>query len=529
MSRWVGLVAICLLVASCQGASDGGTASSAASSTSVAALPPATQAPATTETVETTVPTTATPPVEADVDVTANGQTVTCDSRSVLVAGTASPMTLLGACTEVIVSGTALAIEIESVGSLTVGGSGNAVKVGSVGEIHTSGTGNSVIWAAGSGGAGEPLIETTGAGNVVEHGDVELTARAQPTTTPPSTAPATSASSTTLASPDTTVAARTGNVLSCQGVFIGSYQGSDAGIFRIVMGPNGELTANYASTGALTNINLGQTQVDIEPDGKLIVTTPGVEIVLYPDGRGEVRAGGVSIGGDFFVPEQLTGTIDDEGNITLTGSGLSATGALDVETCNMSGTWDGGTWQTGLQGTMVSIGEDDCRDGVYVGSGSVEIDVDGVCASRLTLDLEPADAPQITEKGITVAEGDGVTAFTLTSQILFDFGSAELRPDAEPALDQVIAAIAERNPAASIRVIGHTDSIGSDADNLELSDERAASVAAVLNDDGRLSDATVVESGVGEAQPVAPNINADGSDNPEGRARNRRVEIVVEA
>ena len=72
---------------------------------------------------------------------------------------------------------------------------------------------------------------------------------------------------------------------------------------------------------------------------------------------------------------------------------------------------------------------------------------------------------------------------------------------------------------------GHTDSNGDDAYNQALSEQRAQSVQAAL--DSRLDDDfTFTVAGHGESQPVAANANDDGSDNPGGRALNRRVEIT---
>ena len=74
---------------------------------------------------------------------------------------------------------------------------------------------------------------------------------------------------------------------------------------------------------------------------------------------------------------------------------------------------------------------------------------------------------------------------------------------------------------------GYTDSKGSKAFNMQLSQERANAVKAWLVKDGNVP-ANITARGFGEQNPVAPNTNADGSDNPAGRALNRRVSIVVE-
>lgn len=103
--------------------------------------------------------------------------------------------------------------------------------------------------------------------------------------------------------------------------------------------------------------------------------------------------------------------------------------------------------------------------------------------------------------------------------MLFAFGSAELTPEATAIVQQ----LAERSAAAppgEVGVVGHTDGIGSDADNRVLSDQRAAAVAAVLQT--RLGpDRPLVTEGRGETEPVAPET-VGGEDDPAGRALNRR-------
>jgi outer membrane protein OmpA-like peptidoglycan-associated protein len=76
-------------------------------------------------------------------------------------------------------------------------------------------------------------------------------------------------------------------------------------------------------------------------------------------------------------------------------------------------------------------------------------------------------------------------------------------------------------------VTGHTDATGEDAYNLDLSRRRAEAVAAWLRARPELGGWTFTVAGKGEAAPVAPNSRPDGSDDPEGRARNRRVEVTI--
>jgi len=114
----------------------------------------------------------------------------------------------------------------------------------------------------------------------------------------------------------------------------------------------------------------------------------------------------------------------------------------------------------------------------------------------------------------------------LSGDILFDFDKWDIRPEAEPVLKKVADVIREY-PDASVLVEGHTDSKGSESYNLRLSQRRADSVKDWLVKNGGIDGNRIVTKGWGEQKPVAPNTNPDGSDNPEGRQKNRRVEITV--
>lgn len=109
--------------------------------------------------------------------------------------------------------------------------------------------------------------------------------------------------------------------------------------------------------------------------------------------------------------------------------------------------------------------------------------------------------------------------------VRFQFNSAKLTADAERRLDNVVNAL-QASEQIEVRIEGHTDSVGNAAYNLELSQERADSVKAYLVDHG-IDASRLNTKGYGETRPVAPNTKPDGSDNPEGRAKNRRVEMHV--
>ena len=118
------------------------------------------------------------------------------------------------------------------------------------------------------------------------------------------------------------------------------------------------------------------------------------------------------------------------------------------------------------------------------------------------------------------------TVITLEDGVLFDFGKSDIRSDAAQTLKS-LAGVLNNAKVPTAHIYGHTDSVSDEAFNLQLSQERADAVSAELKKDGvsAILDAT----GYGESKPVAPNENADGSDNPAGRALNRRVEIFIPA
>ena len=115
------------------------------------------------------------------------------------------------------------------------------------------------------------------------------------------------------------------------------------------------------------------------------------------------------------------------------------------------------------------------------------------------------------------------TVIRLPSDVLFAFGSAELSPAAQEALAAVDDEIGSGGTGV-VTIEGHTDAIGGDADNQGLSERRAAAVRAAL-EPALGSGFQYTSVGFGETKPVASNTRPDGSDDPDGRALNRRVEI----
>jgi outer membrane protein OmpA-like peptidoglycan-associated protein len=109
---------------------------------------------------------------------------------------------------------------------------------------------------------------------------------------------------------------------------------------------------------------------------------------------------------------------------------------------------------------------------------------------------------------------------TLSGTLLFPNGEKEMSPIAKQNLDQVAHALAEQPASTTFEVAGHTDDSGSDKQNKQLADQRAKAVADYLIGSG-IDAARIRTAGYGEDRPIASN------DTPEGRAENRRVEILV--
>ena len=113
----------------------------------------------------------------------------------------------------------------------------------------------------------------------------------------------------------------------------------------------------------------------------------------------------------------------------------------------------------------------------------------------------------------------GRTVLTLNGSVLFATGKSELLGTAQQKLQQVVEAL--KADKRDITILGHTDSVGNDDSNLALSQRRAEAVRSYLTSHGIPND-RVKAQGMGETAPIADNAS------PEGRANNRRVEIVLE-
>lgn len=109
----------------------------------------------------------------------------------------------------------------------------------------------------------------------------------------------------------------------------------------------------------------------------------------------------------------------------------------------------------------------------------------------------------------------------------FDFDSFTLTPVARHIIDSMVIPVLDQNPKLTIELSAHTDSRGTDIYNEQLSEKRAAAIRFYLVNHHMIIPERLESKGYGEYAPVAPNEYPDGTDNPDGRQRNRRCEFRI--
>ncbi|MEW8029340.1 MAG: OmpA family protein [Candidatus Thiodiazotropha sp.] len=135
---------------------------------------------------------------------------------------------------------------------------------------------------------------------------------------------------------------------------------------------------------------------------------------------------------------------------------------------------------------------------------------------------------EIQEFEVEVKQIDRGVEIIFPEVLLFEYNSDRLKPEAKAKLHKIADVINDTQYASrTIAVEGHADAIGGKDFNLVLSKRRAQSVARALVFSGVLKERLEV-AWFGKDRPIAPNTNSDGSDNPQGRKRNRRVEVIIE-
>jgi outer membrane protein OmpA-like peptidoglycan-associated protein len=135
------------------------------------------------------------------------------------------------------------------------------------------------------------------------------------------------------------------------------------------------------------------------------------------------------------------------------------------------------------------------------------------------LDRQAAELRGSLSSNVSVTNTGEYLIVNMPQDLLFATDSAAVRPDLRRDLNTVASSLL-KYPNSRIEVIGHTDNTGTAAYNQDLSQRRAVAVAQVLRDSG-VPGSRVAAYGRGEDQPIASNLT------PEGRAQNRRVEIII--
>lgn len=158
------------------------------------------------------------------------------------------------------------------------------------------------------------------------------------------------------------------------------------------------------------------------------------------------------------------------------------------------------------------------QKGLLIGAGLGA--VTGAVAGNYMDDQEKELRKTMAASGVTVTRQDDSIILNMPGNITFDFASNQLNSQFYPVLDGVVEVL-KKYDSTVISVVGHTDSVGSDQVNQDLSVKRAESVANHLINRGVLAGRILIW-GYGKSRPIATNSTE------EGRAANRRVELTIE-
>jgi OOP family OmpA-OmpF porin len=257
----------------------------------------------------------------------------------------------------------------------------------------------------------------------------------------------------------------------------------------------------------------GPVQVVVEGDGSGSFTDGVRSIVIESDGSG-------SYTGDGLVVE-----------IESDGSGRYDDGSRVIEVdSDRSGSYEDDAVRIEVGSSGSATYRDDVRFVDVSPDGEIEVDGDDTHADviatvlREGLPLFPP-VPHVGEIPEPAGGASCGSVIRLDANVLFEFDSDALAPEADALLDRVAALLVALG-SPPLRIDGHTDAVGSEDYNLDLSSRRAESVRVALVTRG-VDGAALETSGLGESRPIAPNETPGGGDDPSGRRLNRRVELVL--
>lgn len=149
--------------------------------------------------------------------------------------------------------------------------------------------------------------------------------------------------------------------------------------------------------------------------------------------------------------------------------------------------------------------------------------ISGKEIGKVSFDSEKDKIKEVYDKEVGSAKA--VTTFSF-SNLLFDFDKSKIKEVHKAELDKAVEFLLQVKPDSKIEIGGYTDSKGNSRHNLILSKQRANAVAKYLISK-KINKNRITVVGYGEKNPIAPNNNTDGTDNREGRAKNRRTEIMI--
>ena len=197
--------------------------------------------------------------------------------------------------------------------------------------------------------------------------------------------------------------------------------------------------------------------------------------------------------------------------------GLSVTAMLITGCANMSDAQRSSAIGAGV-GALAGVAVGDSRESAAIGAGLGALG--GYIWSNQMAQKKAAMERATAGTGVAVTQTpDNQLKLNIPSDISFDTGSSRIKPNLQPILDQFAQGLSSQ-PNTEIRIIGHTDSTGSDAINNPLSINRAASARAYLASRG-VDSRRIQIDGRGSREPIADN-NTEA-----GRAQNRRIEIFL--
>jgi OOP family OmpA-OmpF porin len=255
-----------------------------------------------------------------------------------------------------------------------------------------------------------------------------------------------------------------------------------------------EIVVQSDGSGRYVN---GATTIVVQSDGSGSYQSDTVTLEIQGDGSGSYRSGATAID----VDSDRSGTfVDDEVRVEVTANGAS-------------------TYETDDVRIEVSA------DGVVVAGAS---DPHADVVARVLADGLPLfpPVPNIGRLPEPVAGDSCGSVIRLDANVLFEFDADTVAPDAAALLDRV-ATLLTTLGSPSLDIVGHTDAIGGEQYNRDLSTRRAESVRRALVERGVAAE-SLQARGLGEVQPIAPNTTPEGADDPAGRRLNRRVELVLE-